>query len=203
MAKHFLLIVLGLTVVIAVAAAADNFDTIKKQLTEADCVRLEFVSIIESEVFDLVDSAYGAACLASDGRYHVTIGQDVYLYDGALLHSFSYESNQVTLEKLDDKIDHSQEITFLTRLDELYETHPLPTRNSYQLRRRPGAEGDLPDSLTAVVGGDPPVIQHLEFYDINDDFNRLELFNQRLDSACTDDDFRPAFPDSAETVKLF
>ena len=185
------------------AEAGDDFDRIKSRLAEAACVRLEFVSIIESEIFDLVDSTSGTACLASDGRYHVTLGPDSYLYDGRLLYSFSYENNQVLIETVGDTTDHGREITFVTRLDEFYETFSLPTRNRYWLLLRPGITGDLPDSMTVLISGEPPVIRRLEFYDINDEFNRIELLNQQLDTICADDDFTPAFPDSAETVKLF
>ncbi len=186
-----------------VAETEDDFDRIKSRLAGAGCVRLEFVSIIESEIFDLVDSTSGTACLASDGRYHVTLGPDSYLYDGRLLYSFSYENNQVLIETVGDTTDYGREITFVTRLDEFYETFSLPTRERYRLLLRPGIAGDLPDSMTVVISGDPPTIRRLEYYDINDEFNCIELLNQQLDATCADDDFTPAFPDSAETVKLF
>ena len=186
-----------------IAQADDYFDRIKSRLAGAGCVRLEFVSIIESEIFDLVDSVSGTACLASDGRYHVTLGPDSYLYDGRLLWSFSYENNQVLIETVGDTTDHAREITFVTRLDEFYETFSLPRGNRYRLLLRPGIAGDLPDSMTVLISGNPPVIRRLEYYDINDEFNRIELLSQQLDTICADDDFTPAFPDSAETVKLF
>ena len=192
--------VLALSVI---AQTDDDFDRVKSRLAGAGCVRLEFASIIESEIFDLVDSTSGTACLASDGRYHVTLGPDSYLYDGRLLWSFSHENNQVLIETVGDTTGHGREITFVTRLDEFYDTFSLPTRNRYRLLLRPGITGDLPDSMTVVIDGDPPAIRRLEYYDINDEFNRIELLNQQLDSVCADDDFIPAFPDSVETVKLF
>ncbi|MCK4460705.1 MAG: outer membrane lipoprotein carrier protein LolA [candidate division Zixibacteria bacterium] len=202
--KYLLSTVLCMVLVLSVIAQADDdFDRIKNRLAEAGCVRLEFVSIIESEIFDLVDSMRGTACLASDGRYYVTLGPDNYLYDGRLLYSFSHENNQVLIEEVGDTTDYGREITFVTRLDEFYETIFLPTRNRYRLFLRSGITGDLPDSMTVVIDGDPLAIRRIEFYDINDEFNRIELLSRQLDSVCADDDFIPAFPDSAETVKLF
>lgn len=204
MTKFLLPILLGLAVPGATTVSdMDDFTAIKQQLADAGCIRLEFTSIIESDIFDTVDSTDGEACLASDGRYRISLGDDEYLYDGKLLYTYSADNNQVTVEKLDTTIENSQEVTFLSRLDELYETMPTNDRNRYHLRLREAPEADLPGSMTVLVGGDPPVIQSLEFYDINDDFNQLILYHQQLDSACAEDDFVPDFPESAETVKLF
>jgi len=58
---------------------ADPLEELKKNMSEADCSRFEFISILESEIFDSVDSTLGSALIASDGRYRVTIGPDEYL----------------------------------------------------------------------------------------------------------------------------
>ncbi|TET95211.1 MAG: hypothetical protein E3J26_03160, partial [Candidatus Zixiibacteriota bacterium] len=74
---------------LSTSAAADRFDTIKEQLAQAACTRFEFVSIIESEIFDATDSATGTAYIARDGRFNVTLGEDRYLFDLRFLYSYS------------------------------------------------------------------------------------------------------------------
>lgn len=185
-----------------VGADSGPFDAVKKRLASAGCVRLDFINIIHSDIFDMVDSTHGSACLASDGRYLVTLGDDTYLYDGTHLHSYSRENNQVVIESIDPDSDAGSGVTFLTHLEELFETEAGSSDNSFRLRRRKNSEGDLPDSMTVVINREKLQIDRLEFFDINEEFNVFELLNQQLDSLCTETDFRPNFPDSVETVKL-
>ena len=132
----------------------------------------------------------------------MSLGDDTYLYDGTDLHSYSKDNNQVVVEAVDPDADAGREVTFLTRLEELFETRGRDSEDSYRLRRRKGSMEDLPDSMTVTVDPENLRIDRLEFFDINEEFNVIELLNQRLDSACTEVDFIPNFPDSVETVKL-
>jgi outer membrane lipoprotein-sorting protein len=132
----------------------------------------------------------------------VSLGDDIYLYDGHNLHSYSKENNQVIIEAVDPESDVGREVTFLIRLEELFETESQTTKNSWRLLRRKGTEEDLPDSMVVTINSDRLQIDRLEFYDINDEFNIIELHNQQLDSTCTTTDFVPNFPDSVETVKM-
>lgn len=184
------------------SSESGRFDAIKERLASAECVRLDFINIIYSEIFDIVDSTVGSACIASDGRYRVELGDDTYLYDGTDLHSYSRENNQVVIEAIDPDADAGSEVTFLTHLEEFFETEAQSSGNSYRLRRRKDSAGDLPDSMTVILDPQKLQIDRLEFFDINDEFNIIELLNQQLDSACTEADFTPNFPDSVETVKL-
>lgn len=203
MTRRLLWSVLGIVALWHPAASeSGRFDRVKERLASAECVRMDFINIIHSEIFDIVDSTTGSACLASDGRYRVRLGDDTYLYDGSDLHSYSRENNQVVVEAVDPDSDAGREVTFLTRLEELFETKGQPTANSYRLSRRKDSMEDLPDSMTVIVDPERLLINRVEFYDINDEFNIIELLNQNLDSACTDRDFTPNFPDSVETVKL-
>ncbi|MDH3891587.1 MAG: outer membrane lipoprotein carrier protein LolA [candidate division Zixibacteria bacterium] len=186
----------------AATSEADRFEAVKTRLASAECVRLDFVNVIHSDIFDVVDSTFGSACLASDGRYRVRLGDDTYLYDGTDLHSYSRENNQVVIEAVNADSEAFSEVRFLTHLEEFFETQPQSSANSYRLLRRRDSVGDLPDSMTVIIHSEKLQIDRLEFFDINDEFNTIELLHQQLDSVCTEVDFIPNFPDSVETVKM-
>ena len=80
---------------------ADSFDRIKADLANSDCSRFEFISILESSIFDVVDSTEGEAYIAADGRYHIKLAGDRFLFDGVHLYNYSEENNQVLIETPD------------------------------------------------------------------------------------------------------
>ena len=114
---------------------ADPLEALKKTMSEADCSRFEFISILESEIFDSVDSTLGSALIASDGRYRVTIGPDEYLRTAELLFSYSTENNQVTVERFELAGSTDESISFITRLDDYYEKSTSTGDNRYLLAR--------------------------------------------------------------------
>ncbi len=185
---------------VTATAEKEPFEQIKDRLATAQCVRLEFLNVIYSDIFDLVDSTYGYACLASDGRYRVTIGTDTYLFDGEYLHSYSEENNQVVVEPYYS--DMESEITFITRLDDLYTTAKTDDPERFHLTLRKKTEGELPDSMTVMIDPVDRLISRLEYYDINDELNLIILLSQELDSLCNESDFSPNFPDSVEILRL-
>ncbi len=189
-------------VCLSISAAADRFGAIKEQLAQAACTRFEFVSIIESEIFDVTDSATGTAYIARDGRFNVTLGEDRYLFDLSFMYSYSAENNQVVIEKVSDKEGGSREISFITRLDELYETHTIQPGKSYRLLKRPGEKGDIPDSLTIFIAPDSLQLERLEYLDINEERNVIVILKQQTGKDCDDEQFEPAFPDSVERIRL-
>ena len=187
---------------LSASATADRFDTIKEQLAQAACTRFEFVSIIESEIFDATDSATGTAYIARDGRFNVTLGEDRYLFDLRFLYSYSSENNQVVIEKVSDQVQVSREISFITRLDELYETHTIQPGKSYRLLKKPGEKSDIPDSVTIFIAPDSLQLERLEYLDINEERNVIVILKQQTDKDCDKMQFEPAFPDSVERIKL-
>lgn len=187
---------------LSASAAVDRFDTIKEQLAQAACTRFEFVSIIESEIFDATDSATGTAYIARDGRFNVTLGEDRYLFDLRFLYSYSSENNQVVIEKVSDQAQVSREISFITRLDELYETHTIQPGKSYRLLKKPGEKSDIPDSVTIFIAPDSLQLERLEYLDINEERNVIVIRKQQTGKDCDDGQFEPAFPDSVERIRL-
>ena len=192
-----------LSVVTAVSLnAGDRFGPIKTDMSDAGCVRLDFLSIIESDIFDVVDTASGRADIASDGRYLVTLGEDVYLYDGIYLYSYSGVAGQVVIEPGDDNSSGSQ-VSFITRLDHFYRTSTVRGGEEYRLILKDGPVGELPDSMRVFLHPKEDRIAGLEYFDINEELNRIEITGQQLDSICGEDLFIPAFPDSVERVRLY
>jgi len=185
-----------------ISIGADRFDTIKQEIAQSACTRFEFVSIIESEIFEATDSAIGTAYIARDGRFNVTVGTDQYLFDQNLLYSYSVDNNQVVIEKVSDTEGISREISFITRLDEFYKTHTVQSGRSYRLIKRPSRERNIPDSVTVFIASELSRLERLEYYDINEELNVIVILNQQTSTECDERQFEPAFPDSVERIKL-
>ncbi len=185
------------------AFSADSFEQIKKAMAEAGCNRFEFLSVVESDIFDTVDSTAGVACIARDGRYSVTIGTDQYLYDGEYLYSFSGINNQVTVERVDPRTVAGEEISFVTRLDEFFSTSQTSVPGQYRLVKTAGDAENLPDSMLVTITTEPLGLSRIEYYDLNDELNRIIFLSQRTDAECDSTRFLPVFPDSAEVIKLY
>jgi len=196
---------LAVAAMISVTALANEnrFAAIKNQLAEAPCVQFEFLSVVESDIFDLVDSTAGVATLASDGRYRIEIGGETYLNDGEHLFCYIPDNNQVTIETNDGGGGLDDEVSFLIRLDEIYETFVREPEGCFRLIRLDSTAGYLPDTMIVWLDEDHRRIARLEFIDINDDRNLLILLRQDLLTACTEYQFAPNFPDSVERVRLF
>jgi outer membrane lipoprotein-sorting protein len=188
--------------VIDAAVAADRFAVIKTELAEAPCVRFEFLSIIESEIFDQTDTVEGEAYIARDGRYNVTIGTEQYLFDGDKLYSYSADNNQVVIESIDEKEETGSQISFITRLDEFYRTQVVTPGERYRLARKADVQGELPDSISVILSPQENRIARLEYFDVNDERNVIVILKQLPDTVCFDERFRPNFPDSVEKIKL-
>jgi outer membrane lipoprotein-sorting protein len=195
------LAILSILTVTAVADT-DQFGEIKNRLAESPCVQFEFLSIVESDVFDLIDTTAGVATLARDGRYRIEIGGDTYLNDGEFLFGYVPDNNQVTIEPQDGG-GGLDEVSFLIRLDKIYQTFAMEHENTFRLVRYDTTSGDLPDTMTVWLDENSQRIARLEFFDINDDRNLLVLLKQELQSACAESTFVPNFPDSADRVRLF
>jgi outer membrane lipoprotein-sorting protein len=182
---------------------ADRFEQIKKNFEKADCAHFAFLSLLESEIFERVDTAQGTAYIANDGRYRVTIGGDEYLYDSHLLYSYSRENNQVTVETVDTLSKASEQITFVTHLDDYYMTKAIVPDKEYRLDRKSKTAENIPDSMLVFLESDSLKLKSIEYYDINDELNRIIFTEQNTLPACDSTIFQPDFPDSVETINLW
>lgn len=180
--------------------AADSFDDIKKELSQDGCWAFEFDAILVSEIFEITDTTESFAYIASDNRYKIEICDDIYLYDGEYLYSYSPSSNQVIIEPGSDEL--SRQVSFLTRLDELYNSHIISPDSLYSLTKKKAEQGDFPDSLTVTLSEDGKSIESLEYHDINEELNIIRIRKQTYSELCDSNYFEPSFPEEAERVKL-
>lgn len=183
--------------------AADRFETIKKDLAASKCTYFSFLSTIESSVFDQVDSAQGYAYIEDDGKYHVQVGSDEYIYDRHHLYTWSKANNQVTVETADDGGAGTDQVSFVTRLDEFFSTKPVKKGEEYRLIRKPGKSRNLPDTMLVYLDSAAPRISEIEYRDINGEINRLHFTDQQTSLDCDSSRFLPNFPDSVEVIKLW
>ena len=181
---------------------ADALEAVKSKLAGGDCTYFKFANIIESKIFGVIDTINGSAYIAKDGRYKIEIGSDVFLYDGSYLYTYFLETNQLIIEKPDSGKLVSDEISFVIKLDEWYDSK-ANSKNSYALTKKEGVEGDIPDSLELIINIADSTIVEMRYIDINEDLNRLKFLKQKTDSSCSARGFAPDFPDSVEKVKLY
>jgi hypothetical protein len=121
------------------------------------------------------------------------------------LYSYSKPNNQVTIEQLDPRVTQSEEIAFITRLDDYYRTLP-GTDNAYRLMLVDSTARSLPDSMEVVLAQDAsgnPRLDFLEYFDINEDLNRIVFKSQTFAKECDSAGFEPNFPDSVEVIRLY
>ncbi|MEE8149276.1 MAG: hypothetical protein V3T75_02370 [candidate division Zixibacteria bacterium] len=181
---------------------SDALEAVKAKFSNGDCSHFEFANIIESKIFGVIDTIHGSAYIAKDGRYNIEIGSDVFLYDGSLLYTYFLETNQLIIEKPDSGILVSDEISFVIKLDEWYDSK-ANSKNSFALTKKEGVKGDIPDSLELITNSADSSIVEIRYIDINEDLNRVKFLSQKTDSSCSAKGFEPNFPDSVEKVKLY
>lgn len=179
---------------------ADSFDDIKKELSKEGCWHFLFIDVIESDIFNSIDSTNGEAYLSSDGRYNIKTDKDFYIYDLVNYYSYSPESNQLVIEK--NLNNEDEEISFITNLDKYYITVIIDSDKSYSLYKKDNITGDIPDSMVVIIDSKDKILKRLEYYDINEELNKLILIEQNHIDSCLNDYFIPNVPDSTERVKL-
>ncbi|MEE8577468.1 MAG: hypothetical protein V3T31_09450, partial [candidate division Zixibacteria bacterium] len=199
---RYLLLVSMLSIVSGNTLAKDKLEAIKDRLSSAVCTEIEFISIIESEIFDQSDSLFGDLLIAKNGSYRVTLGSDQYWFHSGLLYSYSGGQGQVTVESIDENDQSHSQISFITRLDKYYETKVLKRDQSFRLTLHSREEPSLPDSVILSLAGDSETIERLEYFDINDELNRFVILKMKTMSECDDKRFVPDYPDSTEVIKL-
>ncbi|MBI5267592.1 MAG: outer membrane lipoprotein carrier protein LolA [candidate division Zixibacteria bacterium] len=197
--------IVALTLLVGLAGGgvrADTFDAIKQAYRKAACVKINFISIIESSVFETVDSVAGSAVIAGSGKYKVVLGKDKYLFDGVDLYSYSHDNNQVVIERLDPDDRFGAEVSFITRLDEIYKTAILRPDSTYRLVKSTSGYDNVPDSLVVTIDRRKSAIRTIEYFDVNEEKNRIVFREQSLTGGCDSTVFVPEFPDSAERMRL-
>jgi len=184
------------------SSAPDRLDILKHQFALADCVNFRFLSIVESGIFDRSDTIEAEATIAEDGRYLINLGRDQYLYDLEYLYSFSYDNNQVTIERANGR-EVPEELSFVKRLDDFYRSFVLKPDSLYRLLKLSAEGSNIPDSLLLFLRSDSLLLDRIEYYDINEELNRIIFLEQTVNETCPDTPFVPNYPDSVEVIRLF
>ena len=197
--------VLGLGVVSLILVgqvSADTFGDIKARLRQSECVHFQFQSIVASSIFESVDTADGDATFERSGKYRINLREDSYLFDGADLYSFSFDNQQVTVEKVDSGQQFGAEVSFVTRLDEIYKTRILRPDSLYRLVRIARGYAGVPDSMIVTIDKQNRRIGKIEYLDVNDEPTTIVFLGEQTSPRCDPTVFRPDFPDSVQVVRL-
>jgi outer membrane lipoprotein-sorting protein len=197
-----LVIIFVCAVFLCAGARADSFKQIKDRLSSSKCVSLEFLSILQSDVFKSVDTSHGLAYLAKDGRYLVSVGPDIYLSDNRKQYSYSSSNNQVVEQKADSTGNGAGELFYNTRLDEWFKTTILQPDRVYRLTRKGTGSSPLPDSMTVFIDKNKGRIVRIEYLDVNEEKVTIVILKESFPAACDEARFVPHFPDTVETVKM-
>ncbi len=200
--KKLILLLGSCLLLFCCAVGADDFDKIKEDLGRAGCHDFDFIAVLESDIFDQIDSTFGTAYIASDGRYSLEIADESYVYDLEYVYSYSESSGQVIIEKAGDSAPTGEEFSFIMFLDECYDTYNTGKKNSYRLIKHSDASVAYPDSLTVLIDPKRLQMEYFEYFDVNEELNRIELLKQQYQPDCDLKRFVPDFPDSAEVIKL-
>ncbi len=180
----------------------DPFAGVKASMSKAACCHYEFLSIVESKVFETIDTTQGTAVIASDGRYYITIGPDEYLKTSDSLYSYSQTESQLTVESTPPGTQSQESVSFITRLDDYYSTQVRVPQRHYFLRRTDTAAVDLPDSLTVVMTEGKARLDRLVYFDANDDLNQIVFKKCEYLDKCDEKALVPHFPGSAEIIHI-
>jgi hypothetical protein len=184
-------------------AEAEALEDIKTRMALADCCRFEFITILENEVFDAVDTTEGVAYIASDGQYRLAIGPDEYLRTVDKLYIYATENNQVTIERAGPTSPAEAGISFITRLDSFYQSEIVEPGKQYRLERLDEATDNLPKLMTLFLSADAAEFERLEYLDQNDELNRIVFKTSVFLSECDRSVLEPRYPDSTEMIKLY
>ena len=195
-------IVVACLALMNVGVEADGFDEVKQKLGRSGCHHFEFYSIIESDIFDQTDTALGTAHIASDGRYNITVADENYIYDLKCTYTYSESTGQVIVEKLDSSMPVGEEISFILKLDETYKTTAADDKKGYRLHKRHTGATAYPDSLYAEINDEKTELKLFEYFDVNEELNRVIFLRYDYDKQCDSTLFEPNYPDSAEVIRL-
>jgi len=204
MNRKIVLIFISVFALISLSAAGDTdkFDIIKEYLAKAGLIQLDILIEIESDIFEDIDTLTGNISIASDGRYHAKINNDIYLYDGRTIWDYSAENNQATKKVLDENEEYENRLVFLKELDRHFATDTIIPDSTYKMFRLADADEACPDSMEVTISQNPLRISRIEYFDLNGDLNRIFIKNQVLSDSADAGLFRINLPDTVEIIFL-
>lgn len=183
-----------------VHAKEDALAEITRIFRTSPCVVIEFQEVVDSDVFETIDTVDCELVFDSTGRFRLEIGEDIYLRTATELHSYVPDNNQVIIEEV--AMGSSMvSVLWIRHLDEYFDSVILDANKHYKLTVRPSVSADVPDSLTVFVSASRN-LERIEFLDENGDIVVLNIRKQVFSGDCGAKAFEPDFPDSVERVRL-
>jgi len=177
------------------------FDKLVGRYNQTPQTRIEFRHIVRSDFFETADTVDGTIVFADDGRYLTRIGGDEYLFDGRCLWEYSKLYAQATRNclKPGQRLDDS--FLFFRHFGEYYDIKPVAPDSIYHLLIHKKYTGKAPDSMTVILSPTDERIVSMEYYDINDELNRILIGKQTTSDTINASLFQPDFPDSTEIIE--
>ncbi|MFH2037384.1 MAG: hypothetical protein ABIJ45_13355 [Candidatus Zixiibacteriota bacterium] len=200
MVKTILHIVICSVVIFSATLFADDFDDIKKNYTQSAAIQLKANIILISEVFGDADTTKSQILIADDGRYRAEMNDDIYLFDGICVYEYSFENAQATVKCLKEGEAFDNQMFFIKNLDNYYTTNIIIPNQEYSLIKKDTSFTAFPDSLEVYIKDSH--ISRIEYFDINDDLNRVILNSDSILNLVNDSLFLIDFPDSVEIIKM-
>jgi len=204
---RFVLTLFIMTIISLAAAGQETIDRscfgfVKAGYKDAGQINMDIGLVVESKVFDDVDSIGAQVTVVADGRYRADIGDDIYMFDGRDIWEYSAENNQATVRSLKDGEQYDNRLIFLTDFDKCFETREILPDSIYALYRRPDTDRALPDSMVAYINCPEATIFRLEYHDTNGDLNRIHFLSVTLTDTISSGLFDIGLPDSVEIITL-
>jgi outer membrane lipoprotein-sorting protein len=178
----------------------DKFEKIKHEYSSAGMVSFDIEMIVESKIFDDIDSTAGEISIARDGRYYAQLNDDIFLFDGKCIWEYSTENNQATKQCLKSHEHFDSQLTFIKNLDEYYKTSVIEKDAVYRLMKIDNADESLPDTLMVYLK--KTGLLKIEYLDLNDDLNKIYILQETVSDSLTNEPFKINLPDSVEIITL-
>ncbi len=178
------------------------FESLAEQYNSNPQTVIEFKHIVVSDFFGTADTIDGTITFAADGRYRTKLGEDEFLFDGQCLWEYSaiYAQASRNCLKPGQRLDDS--FLFFRHFHDYYTVRTTLPDSIYQLSILKEYQGKAPDSLTVTLSPQKKRIVAMEYFDINDEINRIligsESKSQTVDSLL----YQPTFPDSTEIIEI-
>jgi len=198
--KKILANIIFIIIIISQPLFAGDFEDLVKELNKEGCHYFEFLSIIESDIFETIDTTNGSLYLSGDGRFRVEIGTDLYIADSVKLYSYSEENNQVVIEPRTSGDD--DQFSFISNFDIFYSSNRGDKDFEYMLIKKDNIINDHSDSLIITLDPTHNILKQMEYFDVNEDLNRIIFLKQDHGISCDQTKFEADFPDTVEKVRL-
>jgi outer membrane lipoprotein-sorting protein len=202
--RHYLLIrsalICGTLLLLSGRLSADSFDDLIEKYKKASLIELDVIVVVESSIFDDVDSVAGRILVCADGRYRMELGEDSYIFDGRCIWEYSAENRQATKKCLKDGEIFENRLSFIKNLNKFYDAEIVVPDSIYRLLSVDSTESSLPEEMSLYVSRAD--LKLIDYFDLNQDLNRIYINRTILTDSIKAGLFEFNPPDSVEIISL-